>query len=550
MDITNESTEPPRRRVERGPALSTIAVLGALLLYVIGRVVSSWRYFDRLLGDDGWVFRVAQRVAEGDLLYRDVAWSYGPVPIYALAALLRLVPTVVWFHLVDILLCVLAIAAVQWSGRILVGRGVALAVTAWAAVLGSSGGLISHQLDAYTVPVAWGTAASLATVAAACSWLHAGSRRALIAACVLAILAVLSKPEYGLAALCVLATSVWLRRPSRRFITIAFGLAAAFIVVVLLRVEPSTIAAAWRGYTGYDLIAVGSVPVVARERMLGSLLVSIVVVPVLWWTSRLHSFVLVGSVLLLFLLIMWIKEGGGFLHATSIVAEVSWLGFLPLLLWIGWTARGAQVSAGLWVLWIYCITVSLRWFLLGSFTPAAAGPMGLLMCMLVKERVLPGPTPAGWIALATFLSFSSVESELSSLRRPTLLEDVKTTLGTVRLPASISGDIESIRIDLDAAPPGGLFVAGGGPGWYLLSDRQNPTRFDVLFAGIGTTEPEAAQILDDLRVNPPAVVIFERDFHATQTLSPERIWNAIGESGAARVGSSDGRWTFWHVDRQ
>ena len=60
----------------------TLVILGA-------QTVRSWRYFPMLMGDQGWYLQVAARVSRGEVLYRDVAWAYGPLPAQALAAAFR-----------------------------------------------------------------------------------------------------------------------------------------------------------------------------------------------------------------------------------------------------------------------------------------------------------------------------------------------------------------------------------------------------------------------------------------------------------------------------
>jgi hypothetical protein len=535
---------------QAGSSLPAFAILGVLFLVIVWRVALSWRFFDRFLGDDGWVLRVAQRVAEGELLYRDVGWDYGPLPIYALSLLFRISPSVIWSQLLDIVLSASAVCAVYLAGRSVVGRRASLAMTSWAALLGSSVGLISHQLDAYTSAVAWGSSTSLAAAAAACVWVQKRSLAALLATCLFTLLALLSKPEYGLAGLSVLAAAVWLGRPSKRFGLLALGLALGLPVFIVLRVDPETLAAWWRGYSGYDLIAAGSVGVLAFERLFSSLLVAAVVGAILWWTTRTRSIVAVAGLLAAFILVLRVTEGDGFLHAASRICQVSWLGVVPTLLWVGWAARNASMPAGFWILWVYSITVSLRWFLVGEIGTVAAGPVALLFCLLVSRRVLHRPTSAGWVALATFLLFSSVGPELRSLRKPTSLRPVTTTLGTVRLPVPLARNIEFMQAALDAAPAGGLFVSGPGPGWYLVSGRHNPTRFDLLFAGIGTTEPEVTQLLDDLRSNPSAVVLFHRDFPNPESLSQQKIWFAVGLPDSSRTTTPDGRWTLRVVTPQ
>jgi hypothetical protein len=361
---------------------------------------------------------------------------------------------------------------------------------------------------------------------------------------------VLSKPEFGLAALVVVATATWLRRPSRRLAVLVLGVGALVAGYVVVRLGPETLATCWRGYTGYDLIQEGSVPVLAAQRLFGSLLVAAAVGATLWMVTRSRSIAAVVVLLAALLLVLRQAEGSRFLNAASVIAQVTWLGAWPLLLWLGWSARHASVPAGFWVLWGYTLTLNLRWLLLGSFEASAAGPAALLFCLLVRHGVLHRPTAAGWIALVAFLLFSSVAPEIRSLRRPTPLQPVDTVLGSVRLPVDLAENIEFMRSALDAAPAGGLFVSGGGPGWYLVSRRHNPTCFDVVYTGIGTTEPEKTQILDDLRANPPVVILFERSFHGAGELSHRKIWDTVGPPDSLRLTTPDGRWTLRGVTAQ
>jgi len=68
-----------------------------------------------------------------------------------------------------------------------------------------------------------------------------------------------------------------------------------------------------------------------------------------------------------------------------------------------------------------------------------------------------------------------------------------------------------------AAPGAPLFAVGFNPGWYLLSERSNPTRADVLMAGLGVTGAEAQAVAADLAAQPPAAVIM-----------PAGYWSAPG----------------------
>jgi hypothetical protein len=541
---TQDSTGPRGDRSRKDVVLPSVAVFGSLLLYLSWRIASSWRYFDRFLGDDGWVLRASQRVADGEVLYRDIAWDYGPLPIYGLGLLFRLSPTVVWFHVLDALLCLLAVGALYLLARSSLSQRANLVVTVWAAVLGSAGGLFSHQLGAYTSAVSWGTATSLMTVAAACIWLRSRSSAALTAALLFAVLAVLSKPEYGLAALCAFGMALWLGRPSKPWIVVTASCTAVLVVAITLFADRGTLAAAWRGYTGYDLIAVGSVPVLELDRLLGSLPVAAGVAGLLWWSTRTRSVILVGVVVGILILVMWLSEGRRFLHAIGIVAQVSWVGAVPALLGLALVARRSSVPAGFWIVWTFSIVVNLRPLLVGDFAPAAAGTVAVALAILAVSGRLRRPTRPGWVVLAAFLLFSSVAPEIRSREKPPVLQTVDTTLGAVRVTPRSARTIEFVREALDEAPPGDLFVLGWGPAWYLTSGRPNPTRFDGIHYGLGTTEPELSEILEALRASSTVAVLLEERFHPPPRLAQGSIWKIVGEPEPRRLTSPDRRWTL------
>ena len=230
------------------------------------------------------------------------------------------------------------------------------------------------------------------------------------------------------------------------------------------------------------------------------------------------------------------------------VAEAAWAGAIPGLAWLAWRGRRAWLAPEFWVTFAYAVTVNLRLFLHGWPCAVAAGPVAALVWHLVGRGVVPRPSWAGLAVVAVVAVVFPLRGEIRSIAAPSRAEPVATRLGTVRVPRAMAGEIEGLRPHLDAAPAGPLFVLGGGPGWYLVSGRWNPTRFDVAWNGIGTTEPEASQILADLRSHPPAVVIVERDFDGAPLLSREKVWAATGSTYRPHAGTRNGRWELYCSD--
>ena len=69
--------------------------MAALVLFTVSAIVAGWRYFPGFSGDHAWYLQVALRVSQGEVLYRDVAWAYGPLPAQALAAFFRSISSIV-----------------------------------------------------------------------------------------------------------------------------------------------------------------------------------------------------------------------------------------------------------------------------------------------------------------------------------------------------------------------------------------------------------------------------------------------------------------------
>jgi hypothetical protein len=226
-------------------------------------------------------------------------------------------------------------------------------------------------------------------------------------------------------------------------------------------------------------------------------------------------------------------------------AEAAWAGAVPGLAWLAWRGRRSSLAPEFWVVCVYAVGVNLRLFLHGWPCAVAAGPVAALVWHLVRRGIVPRPSRAGFAVVALVAVVLPLRGEIRSISRPWRSEPVATQLGTVRAPGHMAGEIEEVRPHLDAAAAGPLFVLGGGPGWYLVSGRRNPTRFDVVWNGIGTTEPEASRILADLRSYPPAVVIVERDFDGAPLLSREKVWAAIGATYALHARTRSGRWEVY-----
>ena len=173
--VMNPTDTPPLGTDSGTRRLDRLALWGmlALLLFVISSIIAGWRYFPGFTGDHAWYLQVALRVSQGEILYRDVAWAYGPLPAQALAALFRWFgPNAAWASLINGVLTVLGVLLTYTVTRSLLSAGGAFLVTAFATLAGPSvwGGLFHVYFYSYTQAIAWGAVSSLAALAAALSW--------------------------------------------------------------------------------------------------------------------------------------------------------------------------------------------------------------------------------------------------------------------------------------------------------------------------------------------------------------------------------------------
>jgi hypothetical protein len=198
------------------------------------------------------------------------------------------------------------------------------------------------------------------------------------------------------------------------------------------------------------------------------------------------------------------------------VVALPWAPLLPLLLVLGWLARGRSLPAAWWVLWTFAVTSSLRLLLTGYASPFAVAPTLAIAWTAVQQRWRGQPQRlqraqrvavallAGWMALGLAAQWI-IPNPLFNGGRVW----VSTALGPVRIPQAVVAEHEAVAAFVAAHASAGepLFAAGYGAQWYLLTGRVNPTAFDLLIAGMGASGREAAQVQSALLLTPPAAVI-------------------------------------------
>jgi hypothetical protein len=112
-------------------AAVALLILAGFWLYL------SWGRLHDPIQDQGWYLQVAARVAAGQVLYRDVIWMYGPLPVYVLAALFRWVRTdVAMLFLVYYALAVVGCLLTYWVARFLLSPALAAGHTVLMGLVG------------------------------------------------------------------------------------------------------------------------------------------------------------------------------------------------------------------------------------------------------------------------------------------------------------------------------------------------------------------------------------------------------------------------------
>ncbi|MGE5346804.1 MAG: glycosyltransferase family 39 protein [Acidithiobacillales bacterium] len=233
-----------RRDIAGSPARSPWSLLGVLAPYGVFAVllVATWKRWILPFQDSPREVLTALRISEGEVLYRDVTYSYGPVAPYLDAAAFRLFgetleTLVVW----RVLLSLLAVEGIRRLARRLLepvpggGREAGVAAIAGLVVAAC---FFQGQGGAYPFP--YSVAALEGTVA---TWwalelaLGAESRRRTLAAGLVAGLAAACKVEYlAAAAGPLLALFLW--RPRREALAATAGAlalpAAAYLIPIFL----------------------------------------------------------------------------------------------------------------------------------------------------------------------------------------------------------------------------------------------------------------------------------------------------------------------------
>jgi hypothetical protein len=175
--------------------LAGLVLLGTCALWI----GLTWNHLYDPIVDQGWYLQAARRVAGGEVLYRDLIWMYGPLPVYLLAWLfgwwgIHVMPLLALYSVLAILGCLLTFRI----ARFLLAPSVALLGTLALFLGGWWGGLVGYT-QAYTGAVPLGAVLGLLVVLCLLSYLAEDRLRWLVGAGLGSGAALLTKPEFGLA---------------------------------------------------------------------------------------------------------------------------------------------------------------------------------------------------------------------------------------------------------------------------------------------------------------------------------------------------------------
>jgi hypothetical protein len=179
----------------RADGVALLVLLGASAL----GIWLTWGLLYDPIVDQGWHMQASSRVAGGEVLYRDLIWMYGPLPVYLLAWLFRALGISVVPFLLLYAVLVAAGGVLTYSvARFLLTPRLALLGTVALFLGGWWGGFVGYD-QAYTGAVPLGAVLGLLFILCFLFYLKEGRMRWLAGAGLLSGLALLTKPEFGFA---------------------------------------------------------------------------------------------------------------------------------------------------------------------------------------------------------------------------------------------------------------------------------------------------------------------------------------------------------------
>jgi hypothetical protein len=469
--------------VTRRLPVSTVPV--AVLLFVLGALLSGlsirWGINPH---DEGLMLQAGERIADGQLPYRDFYANYGPGQYFLIGGLDWLFgPSLLTWRIVRVLLdagvAVLAYALVRRDAP------EPLALGAWLAVAAA----MAYPSIPHPNPTA---------LALAFGGLLLAERRPALAGA-LAGLAIVFRLDLGVAALAGVVLLAWSEQRSAA----AARAALTGVAVALVLMAPVVIAAPgdfWDQTIGFALDEQG----LQRLPLPGT------------WDGGFEPNKILEHYY------PYVLLAGAALWLAAAVR-----GRLPVRLW----AAAPLAAAGV----LYLLARADVYHLV----PLAAVLPVLLATAAARER------STAWV-VALVLTLGLIAVQGLDLKRIQVLDppplatiDIDVADGVKAPPAEARALAELSRYVRSRVPAGDpVFVANprfdlvnvGNPLVYVLVGRPNPTRYDVMQPGVVTTAPVQREIVGDLERSRPRLVI--------RWLSPvadHREDNGAGRSSGVRV---------------
>ncbi len=371
----------------------------------------------------------------------------------------------------------------------------------------------------------------------------------------------LSKPEFGLTALAAGGAALIAGRgPSGAWGRYLLACGVLVAVGFGLQVWSAGVWPVWRGYTGYDQLIGGSARLwgtrLGDKRLLWAAMPSGWLWQPLWaghrWPRRrllVVTLAAAGAMAVLavglsylfditYTMLLALVKGGdasgitvtpvNLLHMVS----APWSPLLPLLLGVGWLARGRSLPVAWWVLWTYAFTSSFRFLFTGYANSFAVAPALAISWVWIEDRLRASPYQLRSIrrVALSVLGGLAIANLLAQLLIPNFLLNgprawVATALGPVRIAQTYQVEYEALAAFIDQRVPAGapIFTTGWGAQWYLLTGHPNPTAFDAVFTGLGASGPDAEDVQHDLALSPPAALVVPNGWLLNADGSPRDV---------------------------